>query len=208
MRTLLLTSFILALFFLSCRKDESKSNSASSDPIPNLVGDYWKYDIHSSNGDMIGNLEVRIISQHSLPNGRLVTSWVYAYPEFTDTLYKVLSDSSFDEYMYDPAIDGRILPQMRYALPMVVGFKYAVNPELYSDSVSVVSESSVTVPAGTFDHTIEHDFIGTHYIGNYWNNSRYWFTPNIGNTRMEISVFNLGPDIRNGIYELTEYRLK
>jgi hypothetical protein len=201
--------FLILVLIIGCSKDKDNNpNSSSFDNIPNSVGDYWKYHILSSNGESLGYLDVQIISRTLLPNGNPLTTWVYAYPSFTDTIYKVLSDTSFDEYASYPVSNERTIQVMRYELPMNVGNKYAINPSVYADSVKVVSDSILTVPAGSFDHSLKHDFIGTHYIGNYWNNSVYWFTPTIGNTKFLISVFNLGPDKHNGIYELVEYRLK
>jgi hypothetical protein len=205
---LMLISLSIFILIGSCKKDDGKAiNQPSSFNIPNTVGDYWKYSMLSATGAQEGILEVRVIAKNMMPNGDSVTTWVYAYPTFTDTVFKVLTDTSFDEYTSDPSLNEDYFRDMRYALPMVVGNQYALFPNLYSDSVKVVSDSVLTVPAGRFEHTIQHDFIGTHYIGNYWNNSQYWFTPNIGETRMEKALFNLGPDEHNGIYELLEYHL-
>jgi hypothetical protein len=207
MRNLTLFVFILSIVLISCRKEQYQPNSASQYPIPNSVGDYWKYSIQTPNGNPAGYLEVGVIAKTTLPNGNPVTTWVYTYPAFTDTIYKVLSDTSFSEYYNNPILNDSY-SWMRYQLPIAVGNQYSIDPSIYSDSVIVVSDSLLTVSAGTFKHAIEHDIVGSHYIGNYFNHSRYWFTPNIGNTRMEIVIYNLRPDVHNGIYELVEYRLK
>jgi hypothetical protein len=97
---------------------------------------------------------------------------------------------------------------MRYVFPLDPGRKWAINQPPYTDSVRVLKDTTINVPAGSFDNTAKLGFIGSHYIGNYYNRSLYWFTPNVGITRMDYAVFNLGYDKYYGIYELLEYRLK
>ena len=210
MKTLagLLILFLVSVFMVSCRKEEVPENTMSADQVPNSPGDYWKYSIKSFTGEKKGFLEVRIIKKDTLPDGRPVTTWIYSYPEFTDTIYKVRSDTSFEEYTIFPTTTGDSNPVMRYIFPLEPGMKWAINSTQYTDSVKVMSETTVTVPAGLFDHSMELGFIATHHIGNYWNSSLYWFTPHIGISRMEYAVYSLGFDEHYGIYELLEYRLK
>lgn len=206
--TLTLFIILVAIFFAACHKDNTPEHSGSVDQVPNSTGDYWKYSIQSSTGENKGFLEVRIIKKGTLTDGRTVTTWIYSYPQLIDTVYKVLNGNSFEEYRIFPKTTEYNYPVMRYIFPLVTGMKWAVNSSLASDSVKVVSDKTVTVPVGTYDHTMQLDLAGSHMIGNYWNNSKYWFTPNIGIIRMEYSVFNLGPDERNGIYELVDFSFK
>ena len=204
-------AFLLILFtmlFASCKKDKSSENTGSSTQVPNSPGDYWKYSIKSFTGEQKGVLEVSIINKKILSNGRVVTTWIYSYPEFTDTVYKVLTGSSLLEYRKFPEITEINYPFMRYDFPLDPGRKWAINSPPYTDSVRVLKDTTINVPAGSFDNTAKLDFIGSHYIGNYYNRSLYWFTPNVGITRMNYAVFNLGFDKYYGIYELLEYRLK
>lgn len=206
----LLAGFVIliSIFLTSCHKNDGPHSSGSSDQVPNSTGDYWKYSIQSSTGENKGYLEVRIIKTGSLADGRSVTTWVYSYPSFTDTIYKVLSNNTLEEYSIFPDITTDNFPVMRYIFPLETGMKWAINTTLASDSVEVVADTTIKVPAGSFNHSMKLDFTGSRFIGNYWNNSQYWVTSHIGIVRMNYVIYNLGPDQHNGIYELVEYRLK
>lgn len=207
MKTFCAFLILCSVVFVSCSKDEILPNTISSKQVPDSTGDFWKYSIHSANGEQQGFLEVRIIKRSILPDGRPVTTWIYSYPQFTDTVYKVLADTSLEEYAIFPGITSYDFPIMRYVFPLETGNKWAISPSLYTDSVEVASEVTIQTPAGPFGHTFQLNMIGTRHIGNYWNNSQYWVTPYIGITRMVYIVYNLGSDIHNGTYDLVEYRL-
>lgn len=207
----ILTWFSIFVLFVivSCSKDEVPENIISSEQVPNSIGDYWKYSIHSFTGEPNGFLEVRVIKEQILPDGRIATSYAYSYPEFTDTIYKVFNRNTLEEYRWFPKRSDEFYAVMRYIFPLKAGMKWAISPSAYSDSVVVVAaDTNVTVPAGSFDHTVQLDFIATHFIGNYWNNSHYWFSPGVGIVRMEHAVYSMGYDEYYGIYELVEFRLK
>jgi hypothetical protein len=173
---------------------------------PNSTGDYWEYKIQSFEGEQLGFLEVRVIEESVMPNGDSVAMWIYSYPEFTDTVYKLSVGNTIEEYMKYSLEDS--YRRMRYVFPIQTGMKWAISTSPYTDSVNVVSETTMTVPAGSFDHSLQLDFIPTHNIGNYFNHSHYWFTLNVGITRMEYAVYSLGFDHYYGIYDLVEFRLK
>lgn len=199
---------LCSVFMISCHKDLLPANHISNDQVPDATGDYWKYSIQSFTGEKKGFLKVQVIKKTALPDGREVATWIYSYPDFTDTIYKIWSDSSLEEYTLFPDKINDPYPVMRYVFPLVPGLKWVINPTIFSDSVEVVADTTVNVPAGSFNHSKQLNFIGTHHIGNYWNKSRYWFTPYIGITRMESVVYNLGYDYHYGIYQLVEYQLK
>jgi len=202
-----LAVFLLAVL-VSCTKDEVPGNTFSDTVSPNSVGDYWKYSIHSFTGEKKGFLEVNVIRKVSLPDGRSVATWIYSYPDFTDTVYKILSDTSLEEYRSFPITPGIPEPSMRYVFPMDPGNKWAISPSQYSDSVVVKADTTISVPAGLFVHSKRLDFIPTHFIGNYWNSSHFWITANVGIIRMEYAVYSMGYDEHYGVYELLEFRLK
>jgi hypothetical protein len=208
MKTSAFLLILLTMLFVSCRKDKSSENTGTSDQFPNSPGDYWKYSIKSLTGEQKGVLEVSIINKKILSNGKVVTTWIYSYPEFTDTVYKVMTNSSLTEYHKFPEITEDNYPFMRYDFPLDPGRKWAIYPSPYTDSVRVLKDTTINVPAGSFDNTAKLDFISTHSIVNYNNASLYWFTPYVGITRMKYAVYNLGFDEYSGIYELQEYRLK
>ncbi len=207
MKTFYAFLILCSAVFVSCSKDETLPNTISSKQVPDSAGDYWKYSIQSANGEQQGFLEVRIIKRDSLPDGRPVSTWIYSYPQFTDTVYKVLTDTSLEEYAVFPGTTTYNSPNMRYVFPLETGNKWAISPSIFADSVEVASEVTIQTPAGQFEHAFQLNMIGTRHIGNYWNNSQYWVTPYIGITRMVYIVYNLGPDIHNGTYDLVEYSL-
>jgi hypothetical protein len=208
MKTLAKILVLIVVLTTSCRKDKVSENNGSADQIPNSSGDYWKYNIKSLEGEPKGFLEVKIINK-IIYKGSRITTWLYSYPEFTDTVYKILSDSSFNEYSTYPAIPSESNPFMRYVLPMEPGMKWCIGTTPFSDSIKVVKDTTLYVPAGVFIHSVQLDLIASHYLINYWNGSQYWFTPHLGITRMKIARYTLGlGDQNNGIYELEEYKLR
>jgi hypothetical protein len=208
MKTFAKILFLISVLITSCSKDETPANTGSASVVPNSSGDYWKYTIKSLEGEQKGFLEVKIINEIIYKDSR-ITTWLYTYPEFTDTVYKVLTDSTFNEYSALPTIPAESFPFMRYVLPMIPGMKWSIGTTSISDSINVVKDTTLNVPAGKFGHTVQLDRIASHFLINYWNESQYWVTPHFGVTRMKIAFYTLGVgDKRNGIYELVEYRLK
>ncbi len=201
-------AIFLIIFVISCKKDNPTVNQSSSKQFPNQTGNYWKYSYLSPDSTESGILEVNIIGDQVFPDGNMAKVWVYRYPFITDTVYKIATASEVKEYNRLPATTDEMSPSMRYFFPMQSGDQWDIAPGQYSDSVEVVSQLILTVPAGSFDTTFLLKMIGTHEIGNYWNKNQYWFTPHIGITRQHLNLFNLGPDAHNGTYELLEYRLK
>jgi len=208
MKILAWLSIFILVVIVSCSKDNVPENTISSDQVPNSIGDYWKYSIHSFNGDPRGFLEVRVIKKLILPDGRSATSYTYSYPEFTDTIYKVFNGEILEEYKRYPGTTDKLYTVMRYIFPMEKGMKWAITPSIYSDSVVVVADTAITVPAGSFEHVAQLGFVPTHLVGNYWNQSHYWFSPHVGIVRMEHAVYNMGYDEYYGVYDLMEFRLK
>jgi hypothetical protein len=205
MRTLAKILVLIVVLTTSCRKDKVSEDNGSADQIPNSSGDYWKYKIQTLDGEQNGFLEVKIIRKSILPDGRCLTTWIYSYPEFTDTVYKVLSDTTFEEYNSYPFTSEEIFPSMRYVFPLEPEMKWLISP--YADSVEVMKDTTLNLAAGSFDHTLQMNLIRARFIGNYFNHTQYWFTPHVGITRFKYNVFILGPDKHNGIYELFEYKL-
>ncbi len=205
-----LTIFLLVLLLGngSCRKEKEVLNTIGSEVYPYQTGNYWKYSFTSSTGSPGGTLEVTVAGDCSFPGGKTARIWIYRYPGFTDSIYKIVTDHFVDEFSFIPSPSDIPYAQLRFEFPMLVGNGWATNPNHFSDSASVVSLAPLTVPAATFDTAYQVNMSGSHYIGNYWNNSKYWFTPKVGIARMEISIFSLGPDEHNGTYELLEYRLR
>ena len=78
---------------------------------------------------------------------------------------------------------------------------------LPGDTTKVLANSTLTVPAGTFENTFELSK-KRNYVVNAWTNNQIWFTPTVGMTKLNQGEFNLGPVIGNGIWQLANYSLK
>jgi hypothetical protein len=79
--------------------------------------------------------------------------------------------------------------------------------KIFCDTTKVLNESSLTVPAGTFENTFQlSKRIG--YVVNSYTKDSIWLTPTIGMSKFYQDQFSLGPIPGNGIWELSSYNLK
>jgi len=199
---------ISILAFTSCRNDNiTNYKSASTFTFPNTIGNHWHYK-YSEGGKAISYIDVDIIGQGKLPDGQNAKIWVYKILNYTDTTY-VVSDNSlvkiYDEPCW-PCTTQMPYERQRYLLPLKTGNIWFSNAS-YGDTTKVITQSSLTVPAGTFENTYELSKTRG-YVTNSSTSNRIWLTPNVGLTKLEQSEINLGPVLGNGIWELDNYSLK
>ena len=92
--------------------------------FPNEVGNHWAYRLkgYGSSADSIDSINVDIIGQILLPDGRYAKIWIYRYPNGVDTNY-VVSDAEtikiyYEYYNYCNPCSG-IMPRekFKYCLP-------------------------------------------------------------------------------------------
>ena len=194
-----LTIFIV---FTSCRKHNLIVTSAA---FPNEIGNHWRYEYNSTPASFI---DVDIVGSRLLPDGQLANTWVYKYAGYTDTNY-VVSDEFLARIYVNPCWtcpSPMLFEKMRYIFPLHVGnIWYTGFPS--GDTTKVLANSTLTVPAGTFENTFELSK-KRNYVVNAWTNNQIWFTPTVGMTKLNQGEFNLGPVIGNGIWQLANYSLK
>ncbi|WP_298299611.1 hypothetical protein [Hydrotalea sp.] len=207
-------TFFLLIFMVSCSKENnSPSNTSSNQQFPDKVGNHWVYKYNDgSNSEQY--IFVDIVGTGILPDGQNVTIWTSTLQDATNRKY--LLDSSFvvvDEqkgvFYGVPCLTCTTqMPdeKRRYIFPLQVNNKWFTD-KFFGDTTKVLNESSLTVPAGTFDSTFElSKTVG--YVVNSFTKDTIWLTPNIGMTKFYQNEYSLGQLPGNGIWELLSYQLK
>lgn len=200
---------------MSCTKENNNpANTPSNQMFPHAVGDQWVYQYDDGSGDSDQYIYVDIIGKGTLPDGQEATIWTSTLQDRSNERY--LLDSSFvvvddQKAIFYDAPCRTCIPQMfdeerRYIFPLQVG-NFWVPDGTFGDTTKVLNESSLIVPAGTFENTFQlSKTIG--YRTNSFTNDSIWLTPNIGMTKYYKNEFSLGPLPGNGIWKLASYKLK
>ncbi len=207
-------TFFLLLLVTSCTKEKDQiSNSFSTQIFPNEVGDHWiyKYDDGDSNSEQY--IYVDIVGTTTL-QGQRATIWTSTLQDTSNTKY--LIDSSYvvvenqKAVFYAPpcltCTPQLVYEKRRYVFPLQVSNLWFTN-KTSGDTTKVLSENSLTVPAGTFQNTFHlSKTIG--YVTNSFTKDSIWLTPNVGMTKYYQDEYSLGPIPGNGTWELATYNLK
>lgn len=155
-------TFFLLIFMVSCSKENnSPSNTSSNQQFPDKVGNHWVYKYNDgSNSEQY--IFVDIVGTGILPDGQNVTIWTSTLQDATNRKY--LLDSSFVVVDEQKAVFYGVpcltcttqMPdeKRRYIFPLQVNNKWFTD-KFFGDTTKVLNESSLTVPAGTFDSTFE-----------------------------------------------------
>ncbi len=96
--------------------------------------------------------------------------------------------------------------RQRYVLPLQTGNIWFTN-SIFGDTTKVITQSPLTVPAGTFENTYELSK-KRGYVTNSWTSNQIWLTPNVGLTKLNQGEYSLGPLLGNGLWELDNYSLR
>lgn len=191
----------------SCKKKvddlvKQVDNVITFSEFPNEVGNHWRYDYKPFNGPT-GFIDVDIIGTSSLPGGQAAKIWVYKTLNYTDTNFVVFDGQTAT--IYRRSNRGSTSPFYRkthYLFPLQIGNVWVSQ----LDSIRVFANSTLTVPAGTFENTFELSKRGQG--PNIMTRDTIWFTPHTGMTKLKQIEIDLGLVPLNGIWELLEYSLK
>ncbi len=200
---------LAVIYLTACNKNHDKY---ISEIFPNQVGDHWTYIYRTSPaGTDTSVVNVDIIGSTFLPDGELASIWVTRIsnaPFYHDTslvVANLFGVRIFNNRICRTCLDKGPGELGRYALPLKVNNKWFTHfPS--GDTTRVLSELSVQVPAGTFDHTFQVSrTIG--YSTNSFTNDTMFITPHIGMTKFIKREFDLGTVPGDGIWELSDYHL-
>ena len=189
-------------------------NTSSDQIFPNSVGNHWIYKYDDRKGTSEKYIFVSIVGTGTLPDGQHATIWTTTLQDAASNKY--LIDSSFvvvdgQKAVFYAAPCRTCIPQMfdekrRYIFPLQVD-KTWFTDKSFGDTTKVLDESSLTVPAGTFENTFKLSKTKG-YVTNSFIKDSVWLTPNIGMTKYYQNEFSLGPIPGNGIWSLSSYTLK
>jgi len=96
--------------------------------------------------------------------------------------------------------------RLKYIFPFQISNKW-ITQALYGDTIKVLSQGQINVPAGTFENTFLLSETGG-FLPNTLERDTIWLTPNIGMTKFYQHEWDLRPIPGNGTWELKSYDLK
>jgi hypothetical protein len=204
-------SIFFILLLTACQKS---NNRPSTEFFPNQVGDHWVYRYSPTVSPEIytGFINVEIVGQTTLPDGEKAKIWATRYssdPNFIDTSY-VISEATLVKIYYGdlclPCTTQMPGEKRRYVLPLVINNKW-FTAFFSGDTTKVLSEISLSTPAGIFKNTFQLSKTIGYSVNSYTKDSIY-LSPNIGMTKFIQEEYSLGPFPGNGIWELAGYSLK
>jgi hypothetical protein len=189
----------MCIAMLSCSTttsvSPSKSTTAGIEQFPMAIGDSWRYAVVDSLHGTLDTVSVEVESPNSA-NRQFSSMWVFKGNSYEDTMYVLVENSSV--MMYEDPLSS--LPDFTITFPLVEGASWGKGP----DTTTVYSETSVAVPAGTFDDAF---IVDRHAVSfNYRLDSEQWIVPDIGIVRWHKKEFNLGPAV-NQRWALIGYEL-
>ena len=200
MRKQLIIILISVAAISSCRNENNPPANIISE-FPNEVGNHWRYEYKPFSGST-SYIEVDIIGTTSLPSGHLAKIWVYKILNYSDTNFVAFDGQTATIYRRN--LNGSI-PQVyektRYLFPLQIGNVWRSQ----LDSIRVFANSTLTVPAGTFENTFALSKRGQG--PNVVTRDTIWFTPQVGMIKLKQLELELGPVPGNGIWELVDYSL-
>jgi hypothetical protein len=206
-----LTVSILFIFFLNaCSKEVIKNNSQASSYFPNLVGDYWEYNVYDST-EFQGTsrnytVKVSIVGVKKLLDNQDAAIWQYQYPWGNDTNYvRIIGDTvKIFDLVCSRYLEDLSYPRKIFLLP----FKNEESWDgklLYHDSYFVSFKPSLVTQFNSYDSCFQ---IHYHYSGpNMDSNDDYWFKPNVGMVMIHYNDYNFAP-ITTRLWQLKDYHLQ
>jgi hypothetical protein len=172
--------------------------SRQTEIFPNKVGDHWVYRFNDS------RIYVNIVKGVRLANGRPANTWTYQYPNGVDTNY-VQTNNNETNIFHSNAVHEKL----RYLMPLFVGESWVLNEE-HGDTIQVIAQVSVTVPAGTFKNAfvLVNKIDRGVFIGNSKRVDSIWLVPYIGIVRRVQQEYQMSAALGNGVWELEKYLVK
>lgn len=187
---------LMPLLFTSCHKDTIKPNTTASEYFPNLIGDYWEYNVHDSTAGytVVENytVKVTIVGITKLIDGNDAYVWQYAYPSLIDTNYiRIVGDTvKIFDLTYSRTLRDLQFPRKIFIIPFSNEQRWD-GKLLLTDSFHVYPIESIATNAGRFTNCfrIYHYYLApnTEYIDNYW------FKQNVGFIKMDFKHYMLNP---------------
>lgn len=207
---------ILSIFLFIVLFSFKKINRLQQKEIfPNKVGDQWEYTFngYGAKENEKNRIYVDVIKEINLPEGRIAKVWATQFPNGTDTNYVLSHDNEISVFRsYDNECNNcKEMPfeKLKYLIPLYVGKSWVLNED-HGDTLEVVTQSSVTVPAGTFKNAfvIINKTDKRVFVGNARRIDTIWVVPYIGIVKRSQQEFQMRPVIGNGVWELEKYSLK
>ena len=206
----------VTVIIISCKKalnQESTQNNIAY--FPNTIGNNWRYKIFILVDSLpFGTMDVNIIKDTILQNNEMAKVWAFDFVSIAtnrhsfDTNYVVSTEQLVKIYAKTcPGSSCGISVKQSYVLPLVVGnsWLWPFAPG-WMDTTRILSQGSLTVPAGTFENTFNLFKIRPHAPNSDARNS-IWLTPYVGMIQLNQFELNLGPVFGTGIWVLESYSL-
>lgn len=165
--------------------------------FPNKIGTSWTYEVYDSIARVLDTVVVHIVGLTVLPNNKVATLWQITSRSGVDTQYVFTSGDTL-RMSDDPSA---LFIRTTYVFPLQEGKGWRGG--FPSDTVTVMSRGSVTVPVGRFDNAFELEERWG-FLNDYGRVSS-WLVPNVGLVRMHVQM--MGFSFGNSVWELTSFAI-
>ena len=193
---------VLTLSQLSCKKHTTEPKHTAQtkiDYFPNEVGSQWKYSRFDSLSNVRDTITITIVDTTTI-NGMKMKIWQYISSK--DSAYiqskyvGILHDTIWFNSPYVTCSEGLPLP-----------FTIGTITSSFDDSISVIQQDSISVPAGQFDTTYQI-YLRCWCGDECGQRSNIWFSHNIGFVKIVLSSYDWPPPhYRKELWELISYHL-
>jgi hypothetical protein len=191
---------LLALSFLGCRSTLGVPDFTMPTGFPLGVGSEWIYATYDSVAHRAGSTRVSILSDSTLSGGVHQTRWEFRSESRTDT---ALATSQGDTLRLT-LLATTPAPPLLLILPLVTGTGWRSSP---ADSVAVLLQQSVEVPAGVFSeaYLVHQEPLSPNDLSFY----DYAIVPEVGIVYhiRRIRIGNEPQDRGKMVWELASYAL-
>jgi hypothetical protein len=181
---------LMCAAMMSCSSNNTSMSPPTSltigvDQFPTAIGTSWTYAVYDSVQNTLDTVSVKIENPISAER-QFAGTWIFSGRNYHDTMY-VQVEGNRVILFEDPFASQ---PDVTIEFPLTEGASWGKGV----DTTVVYSETSVAVPAGSFDDAVRVD---RHAVGfNYRLYSQRWIVPNIGIVRWDRDEFDLGPALR------------
>jgi hypothetical protein len=210
MKTILAICLFIVLFSFK------KINELPQKEIfPNKVGDQWVYTFrgYGVKENEKNRIYVDVIKEINLADGKIAKVWAAQFPNGTDTSYVRSHTNEINIFRsYENVCTNcKEMPieKLKYQIPLYAGKLWVLNED-HGDTLQVIAQSSITVPAGTFKNAfvIINKTDKRVFVGNARRIDTTWIVPYIGIVKRSQQEFQMRPVIGNGVWELEKFILK
>jgi hypothetical protein len=208
-------SILLTSILFSFKKEMKINRKQPKEIFPNKVGNQWVYTFNGfgAKENEEKKIYVNVIKEINLPDGKIAKVWATRFPNGTDTNYVLSNGKEINIFRsYDIGCDNcKEMPieKLKYQIPFNTGKSWVLNED-HGDTLQVIAQSSVTVPAGIFKNAfiLINKIDKRVFVGNAKRIDTTWIVPYIGIVKRSQQEFQMRAVTGNGVWQLEKFNVK